>query len=229
MMRRAIFFAGLLGTAGQRVVAQNPAPLLAGDPEASAQLAKIVSVTKQKGLPTDPILTRVSYGVMRHAEPQRIVAAARAVASRLEVARDALAPRPTDLDIAAGEGALGSGVISDEHPSVQSVVDALRAVRAASPNQPVAVPLGVLSQLLAGGVPVKRAATIVTDLIKRGATTEQLATLGNDINSDVLRGMQTTYALDLRTRGLNAVLAPPTASATAADFPFAATGPPKKP
>lgn len=228
MMRRGILFAGLLGTATQRIVAQDLAPMLPGDPEANAQLAKIVSATQQKGLPTDPILAKVRYGVELHAAPTRIVAAARAVASRLEVARDALAPRATDLDIAAGEGALGSGMTSDEHPSVQSVADALRAVRAASPNQPVVVPLGVLSQLLASSVPVKRAATIVTDLIRRGATTSQLATLGNDVNSDVLYGMQATYALDLRMRTLNAVLAPLGAAAANGDA-FGASTLPKKP
>jgi hypothetical protein len=229
-MRRMVLVAALLGTAGQRLVAQAPVPLIVGDPEASAQLAKIVGETKQKGLPTDRILDRVSYGVMRHAEPQRIVASARAVASRLEVAREALAPGATDLDIAMGEDALGSGVISNEHPSVQSVVAALRAIRAASPNQSVAIPLSVLSQLLVSGVPVKRAAAIVTDLIKRGATPNQLVALGNDVNSDVLVGMQPTSALDVRTRGLNAVLPPPGASA-AADAPTALSGGtgPKKP
>jgi hypothetical protein len=222
--------AALLGTAAHRVTAQDPAPLLAGNPEASAQLEKIVGATKQKGLPTDPILAKVRYGVVYHAEPMRIVAAARAVASRLEVARDALSPHPTDLDIVAGEDALGSAVGTAEHPSMETVVDALRAVRAASPNQPVAVPLGVLSQLLVSGVPVKRATATVTDLIKRGVTPKQLVAFGNDVNSDVVGGARATNALDIRTRGLNAVLPPPGASA-AADAPTALSGGtgPKKP
>lgn len=219
MMRRAILFAGLLATAGQRVVAQDPAPLLAGDPEASAQLAKIVDATRQKGLPTEPILARVRYGVVvSHATAPRIVAAAQAVASRLEVARDALAPRATGLDIAEGEGALSFGASIKE----------LRAVRAASPNQSVVVPLSVLSQLLATGVPAKRAAEIVTDLIRRGATPKQLVALGNDVNSDVVSGSRAATALDIRMRGLNAVLAPP--GATAADAAnLGAASVPKKP
>jgi hypothetical protein len=229
MMRRAVVFVALLSSVAPRVTAQTAA-LVAGDPEASAQLATIIGETKQKGLPTDPILIKVSYGVMRHAEPQRIVAAARAIASRLEVARDALAPRATDPDIAAGEDALGSAVISDEHPSVQSVVNALRAVRAASPNQPVAVPLGVLSQLLVSGVPVKRATAAVTDLIKRGMTPKQMVAFGNDVNSDVVGGARPTNALDIRTRGLNAVL-PPLGTSAAADVAGlgASSAPPKKP
>jgi hypothetical protein len=230
MIRRILLVAGLLGTGAQRIAAQNSPPLLVGDPEASAQLASIVADTKQKGLPTNPILTRVGYGVMRHAEPQRIVASARAVASRLDIARDALAPHATDLDIAAGEDALGSAVISEEHPSIQSVVDALRAVRAASPNQPVAVPLGVLSQLLVSGVPVKRATAAVTDLIKRGVPAKQLVALGNDVSSDVRDGARAANALDIRTRGLNAVL-PPLGASAAADAPTALSGGtgPKKP
>lgn len=209
MMRRemlfAALFAALLAVGAQRVVAQEPVPLLAGDSDASAQLAKIIETTHQKGLPTDPILTKVRYYLVYHAAPARIVAAARAMAARLEVAREALAPRATERDIMAGEGALGSpGVTSAE----------LRAVRAASANTDVVVPLGVLAQLVESGVDVKRAAAMVTDLIKRGASPTQLATLGNDVDSDVLRGARATNALDIRTRGLNAVLAPPGVSAT---------------
>src|SRR5512144_2617933 len=91
--------------------AQDASDLLVGDREASAELAKIVEATRVGGLPVDPILAKVRYAVLvAHAPAPRIVAAARAIAARLEDARSALAPHPTPTDIAAGEDALSSGV-----------------------------------------------------------------------------------------------------------------------
>lgn len=189
----------LLTSAARGAMAQQDTLLLPADRDASAELARIVSAARDAGLPTDPILGKVRYGVVVvHAPPQRIVAAARSLVSRLGVARDALAPQPTPGDIANGADALEYGATKDD----------LRAVRTASGNQPISTPLGVLAQLVASGVPAKRAAVIVTDLIKRHATTAQLVALGTDVNADVAGGAQATSALDVRLRGLTAVLAP---------------------
>ena len=202
-----------------RVASAQDTLLLPGDRDASAELARIVSAARDAGLPVDPILGKVSYGVVVvHAPPQRIVAAVRALAARLEIARDALAPRPTPGDIATGADALEFGATKAE----------LRAVRTASGDQPVSTPLGVLAQLVASGVNAKRAAQIVTDLIKRHASTAQLVALGADVNADVASGAQATAALDTRLRGLTAVLAPP--GGVALDAPgISATTPKKKP
>src|SRR5262245_26806967 len=119
---------------------QESSSLIPGDADASAQLATIVSSAREAGLPTDPILGKVRYGlVVVHAPPQRIVIAARAVAARLQIAREALEPRPTPSDIANGAAALEFGATKDQ----------LRAVRIASGEQEVSTPLGVLAQLLA--------------------------------------------------------------------------------
>ena len=104
----------------------------------------------------------------------------------------------------------------------------MRAVRTASGDQSVSIPLGVLAQLVASGVPAKRAAAIVTDLIKRRASAAQLAALGTNVNADVAGGAQATAALDTRLRGLTAVLAP-SAAATTDPGITAASGPKKKP
>lgn len=197
---------------------QDTVTLLPGDAQANAELGRIVSAARDAGLPVDPILGKVRYGVVVvHAPPQRIIAAARALAARLEVARDALAPRPTPSDIANGADALAYGATKDE----------LRAVRSASSDQLVSTHLGVLAQLVASGVPAKRAAEIVTDLIKRHASAAQLAALGNDVNADVVRGAQAMAALDTRLRGLTAVLAPDGVVTTAPGI--SASGPKKKP
>ena len=88
----------------------------------------------------------------------------------------------------------------------------------------------MLAQLLASGVPLDRASRTVVSFVKRGATAEQLSSLGNGVNLEVARGAAAMSALDVQSRGLNAVLAPQGAAAatitTAA--PAGPTGP-KKP
>ena len=197
--------------------AQDSVSQLAADRETAVQLARIVDSARALGLPTDPIVAKIRRGALLRTPPERIVVVARAVATRLAEARVALAPAPTAAEIAAGADALSvAGVTSD----------ALRAVRSARPDKPVAVPIGVLTQLVASGVPAKRATEIVTDLIKRGANNVQLVALGNDVDFDIGRGARATAALDVRLRGLTAVLAPSSGSATAAGLQ--STDAPKK-
>lgn len=179
---------------------------MVADKDAGAELAKIVASAEQKGLPIDPIIARVRYAVMMRVSAPRIVAAAHGVAARLEDARNALAPQPTAKDIIAGEDALGTGVSKNSLQEIRKVI----------PNRPVAVPLGVLSQLVASKVPEKTAAKYVTNLIKHRATDEQLATLGNEVEAEVKLGSRATAALELRMNHLNAVLGAPGANADAA-------------
>ena len=205
---RSVILGSMLVTAMVGVAsAQDTTALVAGDRATSAELSKIIEGARTKGLPVEPILSKVGYAVnIAHAPGPRIVAAARATAARLEEARDALAPNPTANDIDAGGKALSANV------SRKSLQD----VRKASGNRPVAVPLGVLTQLVANNVDEARATKYVTDLIRRGATTEQLVALGNDVNSDVVLGTKANNSMDLRATHLTAVLGVPGGTAAAA-------------
>ena len=180
--------------------ARNPA-----DRAMNAELSKIMEATRANGLPVEPIVAKINYGLLMKAPPARIIAAARATADRLEEARNALAPHPSESDITEGEKALSS------HVSVK----ALKDIRKVAANRPVAVPLGVLSQLVVSGVDEPKAAKIVTDLIRKGASVQQIADLGNEVNSDVQLGAKPNNALDLRMNRLTAVLGVPTGAAAA--------------
>lgn len=198
--RIACAAAGLVAAASiagaqQLAAAGSPEPL---DSASAAQVTRIVSDAESKGLPIERIVAKVKLGLLIHTPTPRIVTAARAVAERLEVARTALAPSPSAADIEAGEDALSVGI----HP------DALRTLRAVDRNKSIAVPLGVLEQLVASGVSTKRATDMVTQLIRRGVTNVQLVALGNDVDSDVGRGARADASLDARMNGLTAVLAP---------------------
>ncbi|HEY4129301.1 MAG TPA: hypothetical protein VGM50_01695 [Gemmatimonadaceae bacterium] len=179
--------------------AQDSMAFLGGDRETATQVARIVESARSQGLPTDPIISKAQQGALFHSAPARIVSAAKAVARRLESARAALAPSPTPADIAAGENALSIQGVSTKE---------LRAVRAVSPNKPVAVPIGVLAQLVASGVSASDATSIVTELMQRGASNVQLVALGSDVNADVAAGTRADAALGVRLNGLVPFLAP---------------------
>ena len=221
MTRRLLWLLGLLVASSKVTAAQDSLPLATLDRDVAMRLTRIVDSAGSRGLPTEPIVAKISQGVFFHAAPDRIAVAAHSVVARLDEARVALAPKPTQSDIAAGENALGVDGVTKT---------ALQAIRSTSPNRPVAVPLGLLAQLVASKVPLARATKIVTDLIKRGASDPQLLALGNNVSADVVHGAQAMASLDVRLRGLTAVLAPLGSAAAAVDGPqSAASGPGKKP
>jgi len=207
-----------------RLVAQDArAARLEGklDVETQAVVLRTLDSARTRGLPTEPLVDKALEGATKRAAGSRIQSAVSSLLGRLEAARDALAPNPSPRDITAGADALAFGATRE----------ALKAMRAIRPNESVAVPLGVLTQLVASGVPVRRATRVVADLLRRGARDEQLIALNDDVRSYVAAGASPEVALDVRTRGLNAVLPPPGAAGVAGDASTTglSTAGPKKP
>lgn len=205
-MRMPLSAALIVACAASVARAQETTALIAGDAAASAELSKIIEATRASGLPVDPILAKIRYAVViAHAPAPRVVLVARAVSARLEEARAALAPNPTAIDITAGENALSASVSSQS----------LKDIRKISGNRSLAIPLGVLTQLVASKVDEKKATKIVTTLMRNGASGDQLMAYGNEVSSDVLSGTKPNNAADLRNMGLSAVLGVPGAAAAA--------------
>ena len=189
------------------------------DVETQAVVLRTLDSARTRGLPMEPLVDKALEGATKKAAGPRIQAAVSSLLGRLEAARDALLPNPTPRDITAGADALAFGATRE----------ALKAMRAIRPNESVAVPLGVLTQLVASGVPVGRATRVVADLMRRGAKDEQLIALNDDVRSYVAAGASPEVALDVRTRGLNAVLPPPGAAGVAGDAVTGLSTGPKKP
>jgi hypothetical protein len=177
------------------------------DADTYRAVLQVIEGARARDLPTDPLVDRALEGAMKRAPGARIRAAVSTLARRLDVARGALAPSPTAADIAAGAGALSVGVPRET----------LRTIRSIQPDRPVAVPLGVLTELVARSVPVDQAATLVVQLLRRGATPTQLVALGEDVQRDIAAGIEPGTAIDLRTRGVASTL-PGGSTATAGDF-----------
>jgi hypothetical protein len=206
----------------QEVGAQEDRLAAKLDGQTHSAVMRAVDDARVRGLPVDPLVNKALEGAMKHAPGPRIEAAVDTLLNRLELSRQALAPSPSDRDVAAGADALAYGVTRG----------ALASMRAIRPQGSVAVPLAVLTQLVASGVPVARATAVVAELIRRRARDEQLIALSDDVRWYIASGASPEVALDVRTRGLNAVLPPPGAAAAEAlsgDLTNAANGPRRKP
>lgn len=222
-MKTAARCVGLLASvvAFQSAMAQDSLHFSGPDAETSRQVSEIIHAATDAGLPASQIVAKARFAVLVRAPGPKIVETARAVAARLEIARRSIVPHELANDIVNAEEALSYNVPPD----------ILQRISRASPKAPIAVPLSVLTQLVATRVPAKRAGEIVLDLVRRGATPAQLNALGNDVDADVrLAGIRALDAANIRYSHLSPTLAPPSPSASATDASFTSpSSGPKKP
>jgi len=147
------------------------AALLVGAPAAAQQVdprlerldaatrpvvAALIDSARTASLPTEPLVQRALEGATKGAAGDVIVAAVRRLAGDLERARDALGPTASPAELGAGAAALRAG-------ASQATLAELRHAR----REPLIVPLAVLADLVASGVPVDSAAAAVLSLAGR--------------------------------------------------------------
>lgn len=178
----SIAFAGV-------AVAQAPSGL---DSATLAAIAPIVERARAANLPLNLLYTRARQGQVQRLPTAKIEAAVRKFAERLEMAHSALAPNPTAQELTGAVDALQSGVPRE------TLVEMRRAAKDGS----LAVPLAVLTQLVARGVPVEQASVKVVDLLQRGAGAVHFIALDDRVRADVLAGKRPDESLDLRLKGI---------------------------
>jgi hypothetical protein len=172
-------------------------------------VARIVATARAQGLPAGSILTKAAQGMQLHKSPELIVSVVQQEATRLSTARGLLGAGAADADLQTAAAALSYNI-----PGT-----ALVAIRRARPIGSVAVPLGVLIQLVVEGDPVAAATTTVVGVMRRGVTDPQLLALRDQIDRDVANGgMSIESAADLRFRGLTAALPSTNTGALPADL-----------
>jgi hypothetical protein len=188
--------------------AQQGTPVLGiSDARTREAVSREIERAASRGLPVRALVAKAQEGVTKQAAGERIRAAVTSLARRLEQARDLLAPSPSDAEMIAGADALAVGV-----PAPM-----LRQIRAAYPaGQSVAMPLDVLTELVARGVPASNALEQITQLMRRGATPTHIAGLGASVQSDVAAGLTPDAALEVRARGVMSLLPSPAAAAALA-------------
>ena len=125
-------------------------------PEAQAPVGALVDSARAAGLPAEPLVQRALEGATKQAPGDLIVAAVQRLAADLGRARDALGSTASPAELSAGAAALRAG-------APPAVLTKLRRAR----RQPVTMPLAVLTDLVASGVPMDSAAAAVLTLAAR--------------------------------------------------------------
>ena len=144
----------------------RPPPATAQDARLAARLdaptagrvTALVDSARTERLPTEPLVQKALEGATMGASGERIARAVQVLRDNLRGARSALGTDATEPELVAGAASLRAGV-----PTAS-----LRELRATRPGQPLAVPLAVLTDLIAGGVPMSAAEASVLALARDG-------------------------------------------------------------
>ena len=167
----------------------------------------------RRGVPAGPLYSKVREGIAKQSTPGDIRSAVEKLAGRLEIAQRALAPVYGVDEVIAGAGAL-----------VVSVPErTLRDMRKAWPDRTLTVPLGVLTELVANGIPARNAAERVYSLLERGASSAQIVELGEAVRADVAAGTPADASIEVRFRGITSLLNSPGAATTGTATDLGAT------
>src|SRR5216110_2741794 len=142
--------------AGRATAQQADARLERLDAATRPTVAALLDSARTAMLPTEPLVQRALEGATKRASGDAIVTAVRRLAADLGRARDALGSTASPAELSAGAAALRAG-------APPAVLTKLRRAR----RQPVTMPLAVLTDLVASGVPMDSAAAAVLTLAAR--------------------------------------------------------------
>jgi hypothetical protein len=162
--------------AGTAAAQQTDPRLERLDPTTRPIVAALVDSARVVRLPTEPLVQRALEGATKRAAGDAIVAAVRRLAADLGHARDALGSTASPAELGAGAAALRAGASA-------TTLSELRRTRPA----PLIVPLSVLTDLVASGVPVDSAAAAVLALAAR-AGDEDLVQFRRAVERDIALG-----------------------------------------
>lgn len=203
-----------------RVDAQDPR-LARLDRRVQTEVAALVDSAHSRGIPAEPVVDKALEGAAKRAPNDRIIVVVRSRFRELVAARAALGSGAMDTELIAAADALHAGASAN-------VITTLRARR---PGAPLTIPLAVLADLIARGVPADTASSAVLALAATPATDAQFAALRDDIERDIAKGAPPAIAASVRTRGLPPGVRAPTASDAATTdrggVGSSSTGPPR--
>jgi len=152
-------FVALALLAPATALGQSPDARLGRVPAAvRSAVAPVIDSANLGGLPIGPLIEKTLEGSAKGASPEAILSAVRALAGALGDARRSLGPGSSPDELNAGAVALRLGAPTGD-------LARLRAVRSSGS---LVVPLGVLSDLVARGVPADTAARVVLALASQG-------------------------------------------------------------
>ncbi len=170
--------------------AQDPRLEARLDPATRMAVAALLDSARSAGLPTEPMVDKALEGATKRASGDRIVAALRNLTADLRAARLALGPAAPDGDVIAGAGAIRAG----------AGPETLKRIKGVRGKAGLSVPLAVLSDLIARGVPVDTAATVILHLAQGGASDADYTGLERGVARDIGAGAPPGAAAAVRAR-----------------------------
>jgi hypothetical protein len=162
------------------------------DSSTADAVSRIVDSVRAAGLPAEPLVGVALEGASRRAPNDRILVAVREYASALGVARQTLGDSAASDEIVSAAGVLVVGV----QPRV------VGEYRVARPSGSLTVPLVVLADLIARGVPADTAASAIGFALRNGVRDDQLTEMRRRIERDILAGARPATAMTIRTQDL---------------------------
>lgn len=144
------------------------------DPATATTVQRVVDSAAREGLPTEPLVQKALEGATLGASGERIVAAVGALHGQLIRARDALGGGATEAELTAAAGALRAGL-----PPT-----ALRRLQSLRTGRPLVVPIAVLTDLVAEGVPPEEATRSVLDLARAGRPDDEFMALRQQVRAE---------------------------------------------
>ena len=172
--------------------AQDKRLLARLDSVTAAGVTRLADSVQAVGLPADPLIGVALEGAGRGAPSDRILAAVRAYAAALGAAREQLGNVAVGDEIVSAAGVIVAGVPAG----------VLADYRAARPASRLTVPLVVLADLIARGVPADTAATALGAALRSGASDDQLAEFRRRVERDIAAGARPSTAMSIRRRDL---------------------------
>jgi hypothetical protein len=141
------------------------------DAATAARVQQVVDSARRAGLPNEPLVQKALEGATLGASNDRIVAAVQSLHGQLRRARGALGGDASDAELTAAAGALRAGL----EPAALQRLQSLRA------GQPLVVPIAVLTDLVAEGVPPAEATRSVLDLARDGRPDDEFVALRRQV------------------------------------------------
>ena len=167
------------------------------DSATAAEVWRIAETARAQGVPHESLVLTALEGASKGASRDRILMAVRERFSALAGAKEALGPGSSPGEIAAGAGALMSGVPRDT----------LVRLREGRPQGSLLVPLVVLADLVTRRVPIETASSAVLHASRSGARDADLLQLRSRVERDIQKGVSPAAATIARLQGLG--LTPP--------------------
>ena len=151
-------------------------------------VSALLDSARADGIPTQPMISKALEGASKGAEGTRIVAAVRRLGGELRLARQSLGVSSTVAELDAGASAIHSGVDPRE----------LTRLRAARPRQPLTIPLGMLADLVARGVPADSASSAALALARSSMRDEDFVAFRRNVERDIALGAPPAAAASVR-------------------------------